>query len=251
MNKKSQKITSTNQYHTNDNTIQSVKGINKKLQTKKVNKVFSKSQRVAQIKQRFLEKYQDSKTELHYSNLYELLIAVMLSAQCTDKRVNIVTPALFSKYPDTKTLSQAKLEDISHLIRSVSFFNNKAKHLIAMAKGVEEEFGGEIPTTQKDLMRLKGVGQKSANVVLGEFLNLNYMAVDTHVFRVSHRLALSSSSSALGTERDLSKIFKDSLNILHQAFVLFGRYECKAVKPICIHCFVADFCVSKHNFKPK
>ncbi|STQ86565.1 endonuclease III [Helicobacter muridarum] len=212
---------------------------------------YSKSRIADEIKAKFLQKYQNAKTELNYSNIYELLVAVMLSAQCTDKRVNIVTPALFSKYPDTKALSQAKLEDVSNIIKSVSFFNAKSRHLIDMAKQVELDFNGNIPTNQKDLMKLKGVGQKSANVVLGEFLNLNYMAVDTHVFRVSHRLNLSSSASAIETENDLSKIFKDNLNLLHQAFVLFGRYKCKATNPKCLDCFVSEFCISKQNFKPK
>ncbi|RDU71679.1 endonuclease III [Helicobacter aurati] len=211
----------------------------------------SRLQRAEEIKQRFLQKYQNAKTELQYSNIYELLIAVMLSAQCTDKRVNLVTPTLFAKYPNTRALSEATFEEVSAIIKSISFFNVKARHLIAMAKSVEKDFGGNIPMNQRDLMKLQGVGQKSANVVLGEFLHLNYMAVDTHVFRVSHRLSLSSSISAIETEKDLVRLFKDHLNLLHQAFVLFGRYECKATKPNCPDCFVSDFCISKQNFKPR
>ncbi len=211
----------------------------------------TKKERIANIKASFLEHYKDAQTELQYTNLYELLIAVMLSAQCTDKRVNIVTPALFRAYPSTKELSNADIESVAEIIKSISFFNAKAKNLIAMAKRVESEFNGEIPTNQKDLMSLSGVGQKSANVVLGEFLGMNYMAVDTHVFRVSHRLGLSKSKSAIDTEKDLTKIFKDNLNILHQGFVLFGRYQCKALKPMCSDCFVALYCMSKANFKPQ
>ena len=207
-----------------------------------------KKERIANIKALFLEHYKDAQTELQYTNLYELLIAVMLSAQCTDKRVNMVTPALFKAYPSTKELSKADLGSVIEFIKSVSFFNAKAKNLIAMAKKVEIEFNGEIPTNQKDLMSLSGVGQKSANVVLGEFLDMNYMAVDTHVFRVSHRLGLSKSKSAIDTEKDLTKAFKENLNILHQAFVLF---QCKALKPMCDDCFVAMYCVSKANFKPQ
>lgn len=210
-----------------------------------------KKERIANIKALFLEHYKDAQTELQYTNLYELLIAVMLSAQCTDKRVNMVTPALFKAYPSTKELSKADLGSVAEIIKSVSFFNAKAKNLIAMAKKVEIEFNGEIPTNQKDLMSLSGVGQKSANVVLGEFLDMNYMAVDTHVFRVSHRLGLSKSKSAIDTEKDLTKAFKENLNILHQAFVLFGRYQCKALKPMCNDCFVAMYCVNKANFKPQ
>lgn len=211
----------------------------------------TKKERIANINALFLEHYKDAQTELQYTNLYELLIAVMLSAQCTDKRVNMVTPALFKAYPSTKELSKADLGSVAEIIKSVSFFNAKAKNLIAMAKKVEIEFNGEIPTNQKDLMSLSGVGQKSANVVLGEFLGMNYMAVDTHVFRVSHRLGLSKSKSAIDTEKDLTKAFKENLNILHQAFVLFGRYQCKALKPMCDDCFVAMYCVNKANFKPQ
>ena len=207
--------------------------------------------KINEIKKLFLEKYKDAKSELNYTNAYELLIAVMLSAQCTDKRVNLVTPALFKAYPSTRELSRAALEDVKELIKSVSFFNNKAQNLIAMACAVEKDFGGEIPLNQADLKSLKGVGQKSANVVLGEFLDLNFMAVDTHVFRVSHRLGLSNAKSAIATEADLSAIFKDNLHILHQGFVLFGRYECKAVKPKCETCFVKNYCVDSKNFKPK
>ena len=211
----------------------------------------TKSQNIAQIKTLFLEKYSNAATELHYTNMYELVIAVMLSAQCTDKRVNIVTPVLFAKYPSTKELSRANIDELKEIIQSVSFFNNKARNLILMAQRVENEFNGEIPCNQKDLMSLHGVGQKSANVVLGEFLNMNYMAVDTHVFRVSHRLGLSKSRTALQTEKDLTKLFKDNLNLLHQSFVLFGRYECKASNPKCENCFVKQYCISQDNFKPR
>ncbi len=211
----------------------------------------TKKERVSNIKSLFLEHYKDAKTELNYNNMYELLIAVMLSAQCTDKRVNIVTPLLFSKYPSTKELSKANINEVSEIIKSVSFFNMKAKNLISMANRVENDFNGEIPCNQNDLMKLSGVGQKSANVVLGEFLGLNYMAVDTHVFRVSHRLNLSKSLKAIDTEKDLTKLFKDNLNLLHQAFVLFGRYTCKALNPQCNNCFVAQYCKSKSNFKPQ
>ncbi len=211
----------------------------------------TKKERINNIKTLFLEYYKDAKTELNYNNMYELLIAVMLSAQCTDKRVNIVTPLLFKKYPSTRELSIANIDEVAEIIKSVSFFNMKAKNLVSMAKSVENNFNGKIPCNQKDLMNLSGVGQKSANVVLGEFLGLNYMAVDTHVFRVSHRLGLSKSIKAIETEKDLTKIFKDNLNLLHQAFVLFGRYKCKAIKPKCNDCFVIKYCKNKSNFKPQ
>lgn len=202
------------------------------------------------IKALFLEHYKNAKTELVYHNLYELLVCVMLSAQCTDKRVNLVTPALFRAYPDVKSLAQAPLADVKKLIQSVSFFNNKAKHLINMANQVMSEFNGEIPTTQEELKTLSGVGQKTANVVLIEFFEQNYMAVDTHVFRVSHRLGLSGAKSAIETEKELTALLKSELSTLHQAFVLFGRYTCKALKPLCEECFVSEFCKNKANFKP-
>ena len=206
---------------------------------------------ISEIKKRFLAQYKNAKTELVYHNIYELLVCVMLSAQCTDKRVNIVTPAFFAHYPNVKALSCAKLEDIKELIKSVSFFNNKAQNLLKMAQQVMQDFNGAIPTTQEELKSLAGVGQKTANVVLIEFFEANYMAVDTHVFRTSHRLGLSYAKSALETESELTKKFKDNLSILHQAFVLFGRYVCKAVKPNCAECFVSDLCKNKENFKPR
>ena len=201
------------------------------------------------IKALFIERYQDATTELDFKNLYELLIAVMLSAQCTDKRVNLITPALFEKYPDVRTLAGADLDEVKGLINTCSFFNNKAVNLIKMAKSVVENFGGEIPLDEKGLMSLAGVGQKTAHVVLIEYTGANYMAVDTHVFRVSHRLGLSKAKTPEKTEEDLVKKFKDNLHTLHQAMVLFGRYECKAVKPNCEGCFMAEFCKTTQSFK--
>lgn len=195
----------------------------------------------------FLERYAGAKSELVYKNLYELVICVILSAQCTDKRVNIVTPALFARYPRVESLALAELGEVKELIKSVSFFNNKAKNIIAFAQGVMERFGGEIPLNAKDLRSLAGIGQKTANVVLLEFCNANLMAVDTHVFRVSHRLGLSKAKSAESTEKDLNKIFKNNRGALHQAFVLFGRYTCKAINPKCDECFVSEFCTYKNT----
>lgn len=174
----------------------------------------------------------------------------MLSAQCTDKRVNIVTPALFAKYPTPELLAKSDISEVKELIKSISYFNTKASNLIKMANQVMEKFDGKIPSTQEELKSLSGVGQKTANVVLIEYFEANYMAVDTHVFRTSHRLGLSKAKSAIATEEDLTKAFKTDLSILHQAFVLFGRYICKAIKPECQNCFVQEFCISKSNFKP-
>lgn len=201
------------------------------------------------IKTLFLEHYPDSVTELEYRNLYELLVSVMLSAQCTDKRVNIITPALFEAYPDPITLANADLEEVKSYINTCSFFNNKAKNLIKMAQSVVENYEGEVPLEQKELVKLAGVGQKTANVVMIEYAGANLMAVDTHVFRVAHRLGLSDATTAVKTEEDLTRKFKTDLHLLHQAMVLFGRYRCKALKPECAGCFLEEYCKSKESFK--
>ncbi|TLS96458.1 endonuclease III domain-containing protein, partial [Aliarcobacter cibarius] len=160
------------------------------------------------IKEAFLENYKDAVTELNYKNDYELLIAIILSAQCTDKRVNIITPALFEKYPSVKELSIANLEDVKKLINSCSFFNNKAQNIIKMAQSVMKNYEGQIPHDQKELMKLAGVGNKTANVFMIEYKQENLMAVDTHVFRVSHRLGLSYEKTVEKTEAELVKKLK-------------------------------------------
>ena len=204
-----------------------------------------------EIKKRFLEHYKGSKTELNYSNDYELLIAIILSAQCTDKRVNMITPELFKKYPDINSLAKADIEDVKEIIKSCSFFNNKAKNIIEMAKKVKNEYNGKIPREHSKLIKLPGVGNKTANVFLIELEGANRMAVDTHVFRVSHRLGITDAKTVQETEKDLVEAFKTDLNELHQGFVLFGRYICTAKNPKCEKCFVPDFCISKENFKPR
>ncbi|QCT94309.1 endonuclease III [Caminibacter mediatlanticus TB-2] len=203
-----------------------------------------------EIKKRFLEKYKGSKTELNYKNDYELLVAIILSAQCTDKRVNMVTPKLFEKYPNIDSLACADVEEVKECIKSCNFYNNKAKNLVAMAKIVKDTFNSKIPHEHKELIKLPGVGNKTANVFLIELDGANRMAVDTHVFRVVHRLGITDARSVKETEKDLVEAFKTDLNELHQAFVLFGRYICTAKNPKCEKCFVSDFCISKENFKP-
>ncbi len=199
-----------------------------------------------------LERYGDAVTELHYTNAFELVIAVALSAQCTDKRVNLITPALFEAYPTPADLANADLEEVKRLIQSCSFFNNKAINLIEMAKRVVTVYGGEIPLDEKELVTLAGVGQKTAHVVLIEYTGANLMAVDTHVFRVSHRLGLSDDATALATEATLVKKFKTDLHQLHQGLVLFGRYICTAKNPKCdTECFLREFCKSTEGFKPR
>ena len=197
------------------------------------------------IREAFISRYKDAKTELNYKNLYELLVAVMLSAQCTDKRVNIITPALFKKYPSTKELADADIDELKSYIKTCSFFNNKAKNLIKMAQSVEKDFGGNIPLDEKELIKLAGVGQKTANVVMIEYKQKNLMAVDTHVFRVAHRLGLSYENTPTKVEAELTKKFKTDLYILHQGFVLFERYICTAKNPKCDECFVREFCKEK------
>ncbi len=216
---------------------------------KKVKKATKKE--IEEIKKRFIERYSGAVTELHYKNLYELVVAVALSAQCTDKRVNLITPEFFKHYPSPKELAEAPLDEIKELIKSCSFFNNKAKNLKALAQKVMQEYNGEIPLDEKELVKLPGVGQKTAHVVMIEYTGANLMAVDTHVFRVSHRLGLSADETAIKTEETLTKIFKDNLQTLHQAMVLFGRYICRAKNPKCEECFLTEFCKSKENFKPR
>ena len=200
---------------------------------------------ISQIKNRLLLAYKDAKSELRFKSPYELIVCVMLSAQCTDKRVNLITPALFEAYPNVKAMANANLASVKLLINSCSFFNNKAQNLIKMAKSVMAEHDGEIPLDESKLIKLAGVGQKTAHVVLLEATGANVMAVDTHVFRVSHRLGLSRAKTPEATEVDLSEIFKTELGRLHQAMVLFGRYTCKAQKPLCAQCILNDLCKSK------
>ncbi|EAK6256144.1 endonuclease III [Campylobacter coli] len=201
--------------------------------------------RNSEIKELFLKHFDKPTTELKFSNLYELLVCVMLSAQCTDKRVNLITPELFKAYPDITSLANANLSSLKTYIQTCSFFNNKAQNLIKMAQSVRENFNAEIPLDEEKLKSLAGVGQKTAHVVLIEWCGANFMAVDTHVFRVSHRLGLSKAKTPEATEEDLTRIFKDNLNYLHQAMVLFGRYTCKAKKPLCKECFLNHLCKSK------
>lgn len=206
---------------------------------------------IEDIKSIFLQHYPESVTELNYTNIYQLLISVMLSAQCTDKRVNIITPALFDAYPDVASLANANLTDVKSHINSCSFFNNKAKNLIKMAQKIIEDYHSQIPLQRDELIKLAGVGQKTANVVMIEYTGANLMAVDTHVYRVAHRLGLSSAKTATKCEEELSKKFKTNLHLLHQAMVLFGRYKCKAIKPECDDCFMLHHCKSNKGFKAR
>jgi endonuclease-3 len=187
----------------------------------------------------------EAETELFYDNPYELLVAVILSAQCTDKRVNITTPAIFEKYPDIQSLSKASFDDLFPLIKSISYPNNKTRHLIGMAKMVMEKFNGQIPMTVDELLQLPGVGRKTANVITSVIDNQPNMAVDTHVFRVSKRIGLVPQTAAtpFAVEKELIKnIPVDLIHIAHHWLILHGRYICVARTPRCEVCGLRPAC---------
>lgn len=182
------------------------------------------------------------KCELVFENNFQLICAVVLSAQCTDKRVNMTTPKLFEKYPTPKDLANAKKEDVIEIIRPCGFFNNKSNSLINLAKALVEKFNSEVPNDYDSLVSLAGVGRKTANVVLAVGFGKDTIAVDTHVFRVSNRLGIKS-KNVLECENKLQKIFnKSDWSELHYLLVLFGRYHCKAIKPMCKNCALCDIC---------
>ena len=183
-------------------------------------------------------------TELHYANPYQLLVAVILSAQCTDKRVNMITPALFEAYPTAEALAAATQDDIFGYIKSVSYPNNKSKALLGMARKLMSDFGGQVPDTMETLPSLPGVGRKTANVILSVIYEQPAMAVDTHVFRVAERLGLTTrSKTPLSTEKTLTEnIPQEAIARAHHWLILHGRYVCKARKPECGACFLADVC---------
>ena len=185
----------------------------------------------------------DPKTELIYDNPYQLLVAVILSAQCTDKRVNLTTPLIFEIYPDIASLSKATPAELFPLIKSISYPNNKTNHLIGMAKKVMSDFGGKIPMTVNELMQLPGVGRKTANVITSVIDNQPNMAVDTHVFRVANRIGLVKAKNPLETEKQLIKnLPKDLVHVAHHWLILHGRYICVARKPKCGICGLRPAC---------
>lgn len=186
-----------------------------------------------------------AETELRYENPFQLLVAVILSAQCTDKRVNSVTPALFEVFPDAETMALAGAEDIFPYIKSISYPNNKARHLAAMAKKLVSDFKGKVPDTVEQLQMLPGVGRKTANVVASVVYNLSTMPVDTHVFRVAARLGLTrNAKTPLAAEMQLIKhIPEELIPKAHHWFILHGRYICIARKPKCHECPFTDFCL--------
>lgn len=192
----------------------------------------------------FEENMPVAETELHYSNPFELLVAVILSAQCTDKRVNMITPRLFHDYPTPEALAATTPEVIFEYISSISYPNNKAKHLVGMAKMLVNQFGSEVPDNTDDLQKLPGVGRKTANVIASVVFNQPKMAVDTHVFRVAERIGLTTSSKTpLQTEKELVKHIPENLIAkAHHWLILHGRYVCTARKPKCHTCGLQNVC---------
>lgn len=193
--------------------------------------------------------YPDAHCELIYNDVFQLLCAVCLSAQTTDNSVNRVTPKLFEKYPDPFSLSNAKISDVEKLIKNIGLYRNKAKNLILMSKTIVEDYDGQIPCKMKDLIRLQGVGRKTANVVLGEYFKVPTFAVDTHVSRVSKRLGLAKENDdVFDIEMKLKRKFpRFTWNRLHHQIIFFGRYKCKAIKPICFDCPFSNICKEKNK----
>jgi endonuclease-3 len=193
----------------------------------------------------FTHNFPVAETELHYTTPFELLVAVVLSAQCTDKRVNMVTPALFDRFPTPESLARAEFEEVFHYIRSISYPNNKAKHLIGLGQKLVDNFNSEVPSTIEELQTLPGVGRKTANVIVSVIYNQPAMAVDTHVFRVSHRIGLvaKTATTPLAVEKELVKNIPESLvPVAHHWLILHGRYVCIARSPKCEECKLTHLC---------
>jgi endonuclease III len=209
----------------------------------------TKKERYQYVINYFLEHAPDAETELLYDNPFQLLVAVILSAQCTDKRVNLTTPAIFAKYPDPQALSKASFDELFPLIKSISYPNNKTKHLIGMATMLMEKFGGEVPMTVDELIQLPGVGRKTANVITSVVDQQPNMAVDTHVFRVSARLGLTTNAKTpLAAEKQLIQYLPtEYVHKAHHWLILHGRYICLARNPLCSKCGLTSICIFFNN----
>lgn len=204
-----------------------------------------KKQRYETVLAHFSEAMPQVTSELEFGSVFQLLVAVLLSAQCTDKRINQVTPALFARYPDARAMAAAEEEDILELIRSVSYPNSKARHLHDMARMLVADFGGEVPDTMEDLQKLPGVGRKTANVIQAVGYGRAAIAVDTHVFRVSHRLGLvpAKANTPAKVEEELKKYIPESQRAdAHHWLLLHGRYVCRSRQPQCEKCPFDSFC---------
>ena len=204
-----------------------------------------KEKRFDEILAHFREKMPDVNTELEFGSVFQLLVAVVLSAQCTDKRINQVTPDLFRRYPDARTMAQAEPEDVLEYIHSVSYPNAKAAHLVQMARTLVERFDGEVPKEMNDLLDLPGVGRKTANVILSVVFGQSALAVDTHVYRVAHRLGLVSKCDNTPYKVELAltrHIPADDIPRAHHWLLLHGRYVCTSRKPHCEKCDISHLC---------
>ncbi|NTW48352.1 MAG: endonuclease III [Chlorobiales bacterium] len=189
------------------------------------------------------QKYPTPKTELHYQTPYQLLVATMLAAQCTDKRVNIVTAELFKRCPDAKSMSQLSFEELKEYIKSINFLNNKAKNILDASAALVEKYDGQVPDTLEDLTALPGVGRKTAHVVMSNAFGKAVLAVDTHVFRVANRIGLAKATNVLETEKQLVAHIPDELiGDFHHYLILHGRYVCKARSPKCEECGLTHVC---------
>ena len=203
----------------------------------------TKKERYKYVFDYFLFNQPNPETELDYNSPFQLLIAVILSAQCTDKRVNQVTPALFQRFPTPEALASVTPDIVFDYIRSISYPNNKSKHLVGMAQMLIEEFHGQVPESITELQKLPGVGRKTANVVASVIYNIPAMAVDTHVFRVSRRIGLSNGTTPLAVEKDLvQNLARNLLAMAHHWLILHGRYICIARSPKCAECPISDYC---------
>ena len=212
-----------------------------------------KQERVSLFIDYFSEHLPEAKTELLYTNAFELTVAVVLSAQCTDKRVNMITPKLFEEFPTPEIMSEASVDHIFELIKSCSYPRNKAKHLSGLAKMLVNEYNSEIPASLEELQRLPGVGRKTANVVGSVYFDIPAMPVDTHVFRVANRIGLTTNAkNPLQSELQLLKLFpEEQLNIAHHWLILHGRYVCKARRAECENCGITNLCKSYKKEKIK
>ncbi len=214
----------------------------------------NKKERFEKVIAYFSEAMPVAETELEYTDPYELMVAVILSAQCTDKRVNMITPPFFQRFPDPYSLSNATRDEVYELIKSCSYPNNKARNLLGMSRVLTEKFGGTVPDTLEELQQLPGVGRKTANVILSVVFRKPAMAVDTHVFRVSDRIGLTTRSrNPLDTERQLVRYLpEEKIHLAHHWLILHGRYVCTARNPACHSCGISGLCrYYEKNGKPK
>lgn len=202
------------------------------------------TQQVSQIIEILRNTYPEVETALDFSNPFELLVATILSAQTTDKQVNLVTPALFARFPDPATMAEATLEEIQELIRTIGLYKNKSRHLKETARLLSEQYGGKVPQSREDLLTLPGVGRKTANVVLSNAFGIPAIAVDTHVFRVARRLGLSQGKTPQEVEEDLMEVIpRKDWNDAHHWLIWHGRLVCKAQRPDCLNCPLPPVCL--------